>query len=101
LIYCDACRTKEGIYHVTQINTFFGPKTTRTKRVQFWLCAECERASQLILCRDELLPRRAAVRFVDNPTFLSPYKTRWRVPLKRKMELTKQNSILPSTPVNK
>jgi hypothetical protein len=47
-------------------------KTTCIKRAEFWLCVECERAAQQILPGDLLLSCRAAFRFVDYPSFLSP-----------------------------
>ncbi len=83
---CDACQKYDAVYHVSFTVSIFGPKYQKTKRAQFWLCAECERASQQILCRDDLLPRRAAFRFVDNPSFMSPYKVKWRLPQKRSVE---------------
>jgi hypothetical protein len=39
-----------------------------------------EYASKQILARDKLLPRRAAFRFVDNPSFMSSYRGRWKIP---------------------
>jgi hypothetical protein len=83
---CDACQNNDAVYHVSFTASIFGPKRQKTKRAQFWLCETCERASQQILCRDIFLSRRTAFRFVDNPSFMSPYKVKWRLPRKRSGE---------------
>lgn len=60
LIYCNACHRNEAVYHVTMMVDLFGPTTQRVKRVQFWLCAECEKISQEVLARDITQASRVA-----------------------------------------
>jgi hypothetical protein len=77
LAYCDACEKNEGVYHVTLRVDLIGPTTTRAKHRQFWLCAECEKALQQILCDDGLTRRRIARRMTEHPSYLSKYRD-WR-----------------------
>lgn len=77
---CDASQQNDAVYHVSLSASIFDPKNQKTKRAQFWHCETCERASQQILANDRLLRRRIAFRFVDNPTFMSPYLVRWSMP---------------------
>lgn len=71
---CDACGTGQAIYHVTLKMEVFSDQKTKLKVSQFWLCADCERANQQIMTRDENLRTRVARRLSDHPSWLS----RWR-----------------------
>jgi hypothetical protein len=71
---CDACGKGEGTHHVTVRVTVFGPKATKTKVVQFWLCADCEVANQQVLADDANRRQRVAMRMTRDPEFFS----RWR-----------------------
>ncbi len=72
---CEACQEREAVYHFTVRFSIFGPTGEKIKLVQFALCADCEKATQQVLCRDEMMRRRVALRFVHEPEF---YSQDWR-----------------------
>jgi hypothetical protein len=51
--YCSACKSAEGVNHITVTVDVFGPKTNRQKLAQFWLCAACEKRLTDFMARDE------------------------------------------------
>ena len=57
---CEACGNGEAVYHVTVTVTVAGPKTTRQKLAQFWLCEECELLNRRVLARDHGQAHRVA-----------------------------------------
>jgi hypothetical protein len=83
---CDSCQKGEGTLHVTVRWDMVGPKATKVKHAQFWLCESCEMASRQVLVRDALLAQRMARRLTEEPEFLSRYhdwRTRQRVEWRR------------------
>lgn len=57
---CAACQREPGVFHVTIAVDVFGPRRSKKKMVQFWLCANCETDSQRMFTRDDGLKARVA-----------------------------------------
>lgn len=74
---CEACGKGEGIHHVTVTVTVFGPKATKVKTVQFWLCDRCELANQQVMAQDSQRRQRLAWRLTQEPQLFSRFRD-WR-----------------------
>lgn len=67
LNYCDSCHRNLGEIHVT-LEVYVTRLTgTRSKFVQFWLCKECERKSQILLAKDAAQRNRVAQAITPTP----------------------------------
>jgi len=69
LVYCDSCHRNLGEIHVTVEVYITRRSGTRSKIVQFWLCPECERKSQILLAADDTQRNRVALALTPRPSY--------------------------------
>ena len=74
---CQACGQNDAIFHITLNVNIFGPKSVRSKVVQFIVCDACDVRLQQVFCRDVFLKERIAVRLTVNPEFKSETIKAW------------------------
>lgn len=74
LYYCDSCHRELGEIHVTVEVYITRPKSVRSKVIQFWLCAKCERKNQILLASDDVQRNRVAQALTPTPSW-------WQQPL--------------------